>query len=206
MILFPKGWTDANRGKEKPWDFICNKYPAVAKHLVPFEEKANARYDKGNYWWELRECKYYADFENTKILLPDISLRFNCMFDDSGGIYCINTAYIIPVADKYLLGILNSNIATFIYKSISAVYRGGYLRFWTQYLEQIPIPPKPSQDKISPLVTKMLELNKKLKEANVPDTKTMLQRQIEATDKEIDRLVYELYGLTADEIKIVEGE
>ena len=41
---------------------------------------------------------------------------------------------------------------------------------------------------------------------NIPDTKTMLQRQIEATDKEIDRLVYELYGLTAGEMKIVEGE
>ena len=44
------------------------------------------------------------------------------------------------------------------------------------------------------------------KEANVPGTKTMLQRQIEATDKELDRQVYTLYGLTEEEIKIVEGD
>jgi hypothetical protein len=51
----------------------------------------------------------------------------------------------------------------------------------------------------------MLDLNKQLAEAKVPQAKTVLQRQIETTDYQIDRLVYKLYGLTAEEIKIVEG-
>jgi len=51
----------------------------------------------------------------------------------------------------------------------------------------------------------MLELNKKLADAKAGHQKTILQRQIEATDKQIDRLVYELCDLTEEEIKILEG-
>ena len=51
----------------------------------------------------------------------------------------------------------------------------------------------------------MLDLHKKLDTAKLPDDRTGIERQIAATDREIDKLVYELYGLTEDEIKIVEG-
>jgi len=55
------------------------------------------------------------------------------------------------------------------------------------------------------LVERMLDLHKKLADAKVPDDKTRIQRQIDATDKQIDKLVYDLYGLTEEEIQIVEG-
>ncbi len=55
------------------------------------------------------------------------------------------------------------------------------------------------------LVERMLELHKRLQAAELDGERQMLQRQIDATDSEIDALVYELYGLTEDEIKIVEG-
>jgi hypothetical protein len=151
LILIPKGWTDSNRGAVKSWEYFSLKYPSIAKHLSQFEEKAKLRCDKGNYWWELRECKYYTEFENPKILLPDIALECNCMLDEKGGVYCANTAYIIPGCDKYLVGVMNSKIVTYIYKNISSTYRGGYLRFWTQFLEQIPIPPAPKPDTLTPL-------------------------------------------------------
>ncbi len=51
----------------------------------------------------------------------------------------------------------------------------------------------------------MLTLDQWLQEARTPHEQTLLQRQIEATDRQIDSLVYELYGLTAEEITIVEG-
>jgi len=51
----------------------------------------------------------------------------------------------------------------------------------------------------------MLALHKQLQEGHTPHDETALQRQIEATDRQIDALVYELYGLTEEEIKIVEG-
>jgi len=59
-------------------------------------------------------------------------------------------------------------------------------------------------DKMVSLVERMLDLHKRLAETKAGHEKTLLQRKIEATDKQIDRLVYELYGLTEEEIKIVE--
>ena len=56
------------------------------------------------------------------------------------------------------------------------------------------------------LVERMLDLHKKLASEGTPHVVTVLQRQIEATDREIDRLVYELYGLTTEEISVVEGK
>ena len=56
------------------------------------------------------------------------------------------------------------------------------------------------------LVERMLKLHKDVKEASTPDAETRIQRQIEATDREIDGLVYELYGLSEEEVRIVEGE
>jgi hypothetical protein len=56
------------------------------------------------------------------------------------------------------------------------------------------------------LVEKMLFLHKRLADAKIPRDKTILQQQIDATDQQIDRLVYELYGLTEEEIKMIEGE
>jgi len=58
-------------------------------------------------------------------------------------------------------------------------------------------------DKLVSLVERMLELHKR--SPRTPQEKESLQREIENTDKSIDRLVYELYGLTEEEIKIVEG-
>jgi len=54
------------------------------------------------------------------------------------------------------------------------------------------------------LVERMLDLHKRLAAAKTPPDRTALQRQIVATDRQIDRLVYELYGLTEEEIRIVE--
>ncbi|MDD5025470.1 MAG: hypothetical protein PHF57_12400 [Methanoregula sp.] len=64
---------------------------------------------------------------------------------------------------------------------------------------------KAHHDRMVGLVTPMLDLNKRLQDARLEQEKTQLSRQIEATDGAIDKLVYELYGLTEEEIKIVEG-
>ncbi|MCK9277720.1 MAG: hypothetical protein M0P22_06495 [Methanoculleus sp.] len=60
-------------------------------------------------------------------------------------------------------------------------------------------------DRIVALVEQMLDLNKRLAAAKAPHEKEVLAGMIDATDRQIDRLVYELYGLTEDEVEIVEG-
>ncbi|MDD5188995.1 MAG: hypothetical protein PHF57_12390 [Methanoregula sp.] len=64
---------------------------------------------------------------------------------------------------------------------------------------------KTRHDRMVALVTQMLDLNKRLQDARLEQDKTQLSRQIAATDASIDKLVYELYGLTEEEIAIVEG-
>lgn len=82
-----------------------------------------------------------------------------------------------------------------------------YLRFKRQYLQGFPVAKaeKAQHDKMVNLVEAMLELHKRLAKAKTPQEKESLERQIQDTDSSIDSLVYELYGLNEDEIKIVEG-
>jgi hypothetical protein len=87
------------------------------------------------------------------------------------------------------------------------------VRFWRQFLKQLPIrtidfsnrSENAKHDKMVSFVEQMFELNKKLAGIKNPDEKTRIQRQIDSTDEQIDKLVYDLYGLTTDEIAIVEG-
>lgn len=62
-----------------------------------------------------------------------------------------------------------------------------------------------AHDSIVNLVEKMLALHQQLAAAKTPQDTTLLQRQIDVTDKQIDQLVYALYGLTDEEIALVEG-
>ena len=85
------------------------------------------------------------------------------------------------------------------------------MRFWTQYLSQIPIYTPTSQsdyfacNRIVQLVEQMLNLHQRLTEAQTPPAKKMIQQQIQATDRQINQLVYQLYELTDEEIDIVEN-
>ncbi|MDQ3766348.1 MAG: hypothetical protein M3346_03280 [Actinomycetota bacterium] len=173
------------------------------------------RGDKGEFWWELRPCDYYDALESDKIIYPDIAKgpRF---FLASGDVYVTNTAYFLGSGDLYLLGILNSRLSWFAISSISIPFgtRAGEFRYrlFYQYVEKIPIR---SVDFAEPgngvrredmvkLVERMLSLHGQMTTAKTATDSTMIQRQIDATDRQIDRLVYELYGLTEEEIRIVE--
>ena len=137
---------------------------------------------------------------------------------DEAGEYAFTSGYGIILKSslaesaKYILGLLNSKALDFYLKSISTMMRGGFFRYFTQFIEQFPIRPinfsnptnKASHDKMVELVERMLSLNKQLPKAKTAHDKTILQRQIDATDGQIDRLAYELYGLTDEEIEIVE--
>jgi len=76
-------------------------------------------------------------------------------------------------------------------------------------LRRLPIPKlfkgDTRHDKMVSLVERMLDLHKRVAAAKTDHERTLLERQISATDREIDRFVYELYGLTEEEIRIVEG-
>ncbi|SCY00506.1 Eco57I restriction-modification methylase [Nonlabens sp. Hel1_33_55] len=117
LILIPNGWTDKHRRDLEPIAFMEKYHPEIITHLSKFKEKAKTRSDQGEYWWELRSCSYYDEFDKPKLLLPDISKRGNFALDLKEHYTLVNTAYIIGNADLYLLGILNSKLITFFTKA-----------------------------------------------------------------------------------------
>jgi len=217
VILIPKGWTNSQSGDTKnKWTWFKEHYPAIARFLEPYAESAERRLDKGNYWWELRACEYYPIFERPKIIYPNICRDSRFTFDNDK-FYLNNACYFIPVDDKYLLGVLNSKLIWLFLKRTCTCLgdpdRGGRLQLFDIYLRTLPIrtinfsdpADKARHDKMVALVERMLDLNTQGAKVKTEYDKKLIERQIEATDKQIDILVYDLYGLTEDEIQIVEG-
>jgi hypothetical protein len=212
LILIPKGWTKPRYSRKSDlWKSFKGEYPSIASHLEPFAKAAEKRYDKGEYWWELRTCDYYGEFENPKIIVPAIVRSASYSYDLHGSFSNDKTS-IIASDDLYLLGVLNSRVPDVILQSIASTKQGGYYEYKPMYIEQLPIRPidfsdakdKARHDKMVSLVQRMLNLHKRLQTVKTDHERNVLERQIAATDNEIDALVYELYGLTKDEINIVE--
>jgi hypothetical protein len=131
----------------------------------------------------------------------------------SGG-FTITLGAEAKVRPEYLLGLLNSKLLFWRLRKVSNVFRGGWITCTKQYFGELPIrtidfskqTDEARHDRLVSLVERMLALHRQLAAVRTPHEKTALQRQIDATDAQIDRLIYDLYGLTEDEIRIVEGE
>ncbi|MGA9623324.1 MAG: N-6 DNA methylase [Bryobacteraceae bacterium] len=222
LIVIPSGWTRGQMGRaaaseREAWNWLKKEYSPVACHLEPFADAARKRQDKGDFWWELRACDYYDVLDGAKIVYPDIAKgpRF---FLDTAGTYIANTAYCLGSDDPYLLGILNSKLFWFAIGKLSIPFgtRAGEFRYRLiyQYMANVPIrqidandsDDRRIHDHLVTLVQRMLALSKQLAEAKSPPAKTPIERQIHATDAEIDRLVFELYGLNEEEMRIAGGE
>lgn len=203
------------------------KYPAIEEHLLPFKKQLTPKPSDwkggewpgrkpGSYkWYEIQDSiDYYEEFDKPKIMLPDISVRGNFTLDQSNGLFSANTTYLIISDDRYLLGILNSALMTFFYRNSFAAYRGGYLRFFTQYLEKLPIrtidfnspSEKAIHEKLVSLVDRMLDLHKKKAALPPSAEREKIEREIAVTDENLDEIVYELYGVTEAECELVQKE
>ncbi|WP_211435930.1 TaqI-like C-terminal specificity domain-containing protein, partial [Candidatus Kuenenia stuttgartensis] len=158
-------------------------------------EAARKRYDKGEFWWELRNCAYYDLFAKPKIIFPNLQNSNKFAYDISGT-YLNAPAVFLPTDAKWLLGILNSKVVWYFLKTICVVRSGGFIEVKPQYFEQIPIPILKNTDKkqLDSLVDQIL--TEKQKDPNA-DTSPL--------ERQIDQLVYKLYGLTGVEITIIEG-
>ena len=112
---------------------------------------------------------------------------------------------------EFLLGLINSKLLDFIYTFMNPEKGEALAEVKKIHVERLPIPnidftnPKEVEqhDRIVALVERMLELHKR--DPQTPQEADRLQREIAATDGAIDKLVYELYGLTEEEVRIVEG-
>jgi len=117
-----------------------------------------------------------------------------------------------PVSLFYLQGLLNAKLLDYYLGKISSPFRGGYWSYGKRFIEQLPIrtidfadpADRERHDRMVALVEEMLALHRQLTAARTDHEQTNLKRQIDTTDRRIDRLVYDLYGLTEEEIRIVQ--
>ena len=199
------------------------EYPAIESYLKQFKEKLMPKpkdwsgekwqgRKPGSYkWYEIQDSiDYYLEFEKPKIVYLIFQVKPTFTFDD-GGNYCNNAIFVIPNEDLFLLGILNSKLGWFLISSYCTQIQGGYQLIF-KYFEKIPIrtidfhnpTEKAQHDQLVALVDNMLELQKKYREARMEIDKGLYERQIKIIDAQIDRLVYDLYGLTEEEVRVVE--
>lgn len=216
LIFIPSGWTKdvlgyTGKSEIEAFDIFSSKYKALGNYLKfigdSFEEgklKAKGkglykRENKGNYWWELSYNKDTSfPIEKEKIIYPDITKELS-FTNDKNSTYLNNTVYYITSNNNtslnYLSSILNSKLINFYYSFISSVLGYDGVRMFTIFVERLPIP-KISEEEMKPftqIVDKILELKKENKDTSDLETK-------------IDKMVYELYSLTDEEIEIINLE
>ena len=180
---------EESEAKARP--LFAEAYPAIHQHLSQHESKLRERDDQGMFWWELRSCAYYEEFERPKIIYPDIAQSSKFSWDESKA-FLGNTAYIIPTDEVWLVGLLNSDLIWWYYRNISSIIRGGFVRFIAQYMETIPIPVATDAQK-APIIKRTRAILADPDSADVP--------RLEA---EINNLVHNLYGLNDKEIGLIE--
>lgn len=183
-----------------------NKYPAVLNYLKAFKEELvpkpsdweggewNGRKAGSYAWYELQDTvAYYKMFDRPKIMYQAFQVT-PCFIYDENGLYCNNSMWILPNASKYLLGILNSRMGWYLISQFCTRIQNGYQLIY-QYLRHIPImiPTKAQEQQIEEKVNQILK-NKAAD--STADTS--------ALERDIDKLVYALYGLKTEEIALVE--
>ena len=180
-----------------------NRYPVILKWLTKFKIQLERRWDKGNYWYELRPCDYYDAFERPKLIYGVITVapRFAI---DTNGYFANNANFFIPTEDKQLLAILNSKLGWFLIKNKCTQIQGGYQLIW-KYFGNVPITNRKSPE-LEKLSEKMISLNKHLTEIGNKrtDERTSLEAEIRKTDDEIDQRVCDVYGINEKEKVIIE--
>jgi adenine-specific DNA-methyltransferase len=174
-------------------EWFKNNYFGIWSHLKQFKNQLQNRIDKGDFWWELRACSYLYNFEKNKIIFTKASKIQAFTFDSSRN-YLLNTSYFFTGDNlKYLLAILNSKLIKFSFLNF---YQGGGIEgeITLQAIEKIPIAfqNKVFENKITTLVDKIILSKQQNKETL-------------ALENQIDALVYKLYNLSEDEIKVVEN-
>jgi len=201
-------------------------YPAVVAHLSQYEqalknrgqcrygrtgEHSIADYPGQHHWLELDNNprdEYLAEFEKEKVVWQELAQGSQFALDEEGRFFVSNTAYIMTGTHlRYLLGYLNSRLNEITYSRWYCTKLGSSGTRWLkQHVLSIPVPPITPQNRslvrrIELLVNRTLARKRILaRKRRNPHAST---RNLE---RKIDELVYRLYDLTPDEIRLIESK
>ncbi|MBT0821667.1 DUF7149 domain-containing protein [Campylobacter lari] len=191
-----------SKSGEKVEAINIDEYPSLKQHLKPYYKTLEKRTDKGKTPYNLRNCAYLEEFEKEKIgwqrvtQEPSFILENECVLLDSMAFMVGNSKNEL----KYLLGFLNSSLIFYYFKNIGHLYSDKGFLLSNQYVEKFPIPKINSKNEklaneLISLVDEILKAKEQDKNAN---TKTQ--------EDKINSIVYKLYNLNEEEIKIIENK
>ncbi len=194
------------------------KLPNICRFIDQFKEKITCKEvkERKHQLYALHRARDEEIFlKKTKILGVITGDRIALAIDDKQT-FATDGLYLFGVHDDcnplWLMGILNSNLFTFVYRLLALESGRVLAQVKPTVLNQLPIrvidhankTDQAAHDKLVALVERMLALHQQLSAAKTPQDTTLLQRQITTTDKQIDQLVYALYDLTDEEIALIE--
>ena len=195
---------------ERLWAYLNNHKTDLAGR--PYFEKST------KLWYELWCQRDLKNLSQNKIVVPELSEMNRFAIADCHQFYGDTACGItllpsVPESIFYILGLLNSRLIEYFYKNTTVPKAGGYYIYKTMFLNNIPIrridfsnnDEESKHNHLVRLVNSILVLNTQLSAAKSQNQKISIQRQIDATETKINQFVYDLYGLTANEINIVEG-
>ena len=173
-------------------------YPSIKRHLDAHWEKIASRSDMGDTPYNLRSCAYMEDFNKPKIVWMDLSDVPTFAYDGNAQ-FANNTVYFLSGRENllYLLGYLNSKIASYLFAQIGSTSGVGTTRWQAFTMERLLVP-RATSDKQSQIVRFVDQILSERRENPYADTSLIEQA--------IDRLVYRLYGLTDEEAAVIEDK
>ncbi|MGA2917855.1 Eco57I restriction-modification methylase domain-containing protein [Methanoregula sp.] len=220
-IFIPDGWTIGHPAAvANPWRWFKKRHPALARLLK--EQIGQAAHagggtktkpaGPGDCWWETA-CEDDSFREKSPQIFFRERFRQPAFFYDGGLAIPGSGAVALPASGPYLAGVLNSRLIAFVFAktaSMSGRERAEYswddLRYLPVYTPDFDDPADAGRhDRIVSLVTRVLDLKKQVSRAETDEQCGTLREKIEAADRKIDRIVYELYGLSEEEIAVAEA-
>jgi hypothetical protein len=219
LIIFPYG-VDKEGYQLMSEETLRKTYPKAYRYLQKHKKELEAR-KQYKSWYGYSAPRSLNVHDNAQMLIPLLADRgLLCRLPTDVSHYCLMASggFSITVQPScelnpnYVLGLLNSRLLFWRLHSISNVFRGGWITCTKQYVETLPIRPIDFNDpadaerhaRMVRLVEQMLELHRRRQAAPSDHERELYQRQIDAADRRIDALVYELYALTPEEIALVE--
>jgi hypothetical protein len=212
IVFIPRGWTMSHpAAAANPWRWFRSRHPALARLLREHAGSGAGQGSEGVLWWETPAGDETFRERTPRIIFRERFETPAFVYDDGRAIPGPGTMA-IPTSGPYLAGLLNSRLIAFVFAKtpgMSGCSPAGYswddLRVLPVYTPDFDDPADASRhNRIVSLVTRLLDLKKHLSGAGSDQERRSLQEKIKATDRKIDRVVYELYGLNPEEIAVVE--
>jgi hypothetical protein len=175
---------------------------------------------RGPEWYAYGRTQALDVMMLPKLFTPDIAPQAAFSWDPTGESFFtggVAGGYgLLPSADyepEYLLGLLNSRLLDWLVKQTATSMRGGWYSFESRFIRDLPVAVPgdspaggaPAHAGVVGYVRQLLALSERLRTARTAQERAQMQREFEVVGSRLDRLVYNLYGLSEEEIALVEA-